>query len=163
VAAVKTLVGPLEPISRAAKAYPVHLLNYGETGLCLFAAAFLGKNDAIHMARMGMDITLVDINRERLEEMGELYECSYMIGDAWEFARWMVDDGAEWDVVSVDSFTGDATDRSIGTLDLWCSLARRLVTATVGKGQAWTAPEGWEGALFDRGGHLADWLVLTRG
>jgi hypothetical protein len=172
---MKVLEGPLEPISRAAKAYPVHLLNYGETGLCLFAAAFLGKNDAIHMARMGMRVTCVDTDAAKLGSMERHYpaDWTFIVGDAWDVAENALllcrDAGGfdsptpMYDVVSVDTFTGDATDRSIETLDLWCSLAHRLVTATVGKGQAWTAPDGWEGALFDRGGHLADWLVLTRG
>jgi hypothetical protein len=111
---------------------------------------------------MGMTVNCVDTNATALEQMQELYPSDWTFEhrDAWAYAR---DSLMMWDVVSVDTFTGDATDRSIETLDLWCSLARRLVTATVGKGQAWTAPDGWEGALFDRGGHLADWLVLTRG
>ena len=42
MAAVKVLEGPLDAVSRDAKAYPAHLLRESGEGLCLFAARFFG-------------------------------------------------------------------------------------------------------------------------
>jgi hypothetical protein len=164
VAAVKVLEAPLDVLSESASFYPSFVLRHGDTGLCLFAAAFLGINDAIHMARQEMSVTCVDINKERLMEMSALYEkCewSWHVDDAWEFAGAMRAEGAEWDVVSVDTFTGNATDRALQDLDLWCSLARRAVTATVCPGSEYVVPAGWESGVLERS-EIASWLVLTR-
>jgi hypothetical protein len=157
------LTSPLDAISRVARPYPADMLPKGGTGLCLFAAAFLGHNDAIHMARRDMHVTCVDVDSGRLNEMSRLYPANWhwYPMDAWEFAEQARRDGWTWDVVSVDTFTGDATDRSLGTLDLWCSLAARAVTVTLSTGQDYTYPDGWRPSLFRRS-DLADWLVLRR-
>ena len=58
----------------------------GGDGLCLFAARFYGVNDAIHMGRNEMDLTLVDTS-ERVIEMADIYGSARPYpGDAWEFA-----------------------------------------------------------------------------
>jgi hypothetical protein len=143
--------------------YPVHLLQPGDTALCLFAAAFLGINDVIHMARNEIQTTCVDIDGEKLNEMADLYphDWTFDLADAWQFAEDAAETGERWDVVSVDCYTGTATDRSLQTLDLWCSLSNRVVTATVARSQTYTVPEGWQDSLYPRS-PLADWLVLTR-
>ena len=157
-----TLSGPLSDVSKDARAYPVHLLRQGGSGLCLFAARFYGINDAIHMKRNEMSLTLVDV-APRVLEMRIMYECAAVQTDAWEFAEWSRDQGEQWDAVSVDTYTGDATTRSLGDLELWCSLARDVVTCTHVTGQPYTVPEGWRDWLFERnprGG--INWLVLER-
>ncbi len=113
---------PLDRISRNARAYPVHLLREGDTALCLFAAAFLGINDSIHMVRNDIETTCVDRDGDRLNQMADLYPSHWTFdqADAWEFAENAAELGETWDVVSVDSYTGDATDRSLSTLGLWC-------------------------------------------
>ena len=145
--------------------YPVELLPQGGTGLCLFAAAFLGENDAAHMRDAGMDVFLVDIDKERLVEMRKLYSDESMVAvcDAWEFAeKWArIFRPAGWDVVSVDNFTGEIEPRVLKSLPLWCSLARSLVTVTLGNGQRYEVPEGWNANTMRRS-PLASWLVLTR-
>jgi len=161
VAAVKVLEGRLEGISRNAGPYPAELLRDGGQGLCLFAARFYGANDAIHMARAGMELTLVDTS-ERVIEMADMYDMFAVQGDAWECAEEWRAQGEQWDAVSVDCYTGDANTRALGDLDLWCSLARELVTVTHVTGQTYTVPEGWNDELFvrkERGG--INWLVLT--
>ena len=131
----------------------------GGTGLCLFAARFFGVNDAVHMARNRMELTLVDIS-DRVLEMGEMYECSAHVGDAWEFAAQAE---VQWDAVSVDTYTGDAARRSLDSLELWCSLARDVVTATHVLGMPYTVPDGWSDSLFERNAkNGVNWLVLTR-
>jgi hypothetical protein len=85
VAAVKVLEGPLEAVSRVARPFPAWLLNGCETGLCLFAAAFLGHNDAIHFARAGIQTTCVDKDAARIEKMIDLYprDWEFLTTDAW--------------------------------------------------------------------------------
>jgi hypothetical protein len=163
VAAVKVLEAPLDVLSREARAYPAHLLRQSGEGLCLFAARFFGINDAIHMARSEMDITLVDTSA-RVWDMAVMYDgCVAHQTDAWEFADVAREAGDQWDAVSVDTYTGDATTRSLGNLQLWCMLARDVVTCTHVNGQEYEVPEGWADAMMERnprGG--VNWLVLTR-
>lgn len=160
------LEAPLDRISLEARPYPADMLEHCETGLLLFAAAFLGANDAIHFARKQLVCTCVDTNSERLARMEALYPSDWLFEaqDAWEFARDAADRGKTWDAVSVDTFTGTATIRSVETLDLWCSLANRCVTATIATGQAVTVPDGWRGFVFPREARseIASWLVLQR-
>ena len=141
--------------------YPAELLREGGTGLCLFAARFYGSNDAVHMARAGMELMLVDTNA-RVVEMADMYAAAYMQGDAWEFAH-RHSGVNQWDAVSVDTYTGDATTRSLANLELWCSLARDVVTLTHVRGQEYLVPDGWTDEFVirkERGG--VNWLVLTR-
>jgi hypothetical protein len=163
VGAVKVLEGPLDAVSRDARAYPAHLLRQGGEGLCLFAARFFGINDAVHMARAGMSLTLVD-TAPRVFEMADMYGCAAQQMDAWDFGEIARTAGDMWDAVSVDTYTGDATTRSLSTLELWCSLARDVVTCTHVRGQEYTVPDGWRDEGFfmrnPRGG--VHWLVLTR-
>lgn len=165
MAAVTVLAAPLDKVSLRARPYPADMLKANRTGLCLFAAAYLGHNDAIHMARKDMAVTCVDTDRARLSEMSSLYpaDWDFVCADAWEFAEQAARDWVEWDFVSVDTYTGDATDRSMASLELWCSLARRAVTATIAlaEGPGWSAPSGWRVSLFPRS-DLAAWLVLRR-
>lgn len=163
MAAVTVLAAPLDRISAQARPYPADMLPVGGTGLCLFAAAFLGVNDAIHMARKDMRVTCVDYDRFRLDKMAPLYpeDWRFVLEDAWIFASRASHFGQQWDVVSIDTFTGDATDRSLESLELWCSLARKAVTATTTRHQGLdvVAPTGWRSSLFPRS-NMADWLVL---
>lgn len=154
----------LEHVAQEARPYPTHLLEGCETGLVLFAAAFLGHNDAIHMAEAGMDVMCVDIDRERLLEMEMLYPArwSFSSADAWDYANLWSRKGWQWDAVSVDTFTGDAMRRSLDSLELWCSLARRLVTVTITDDVLEVEKvEGWTMSLYPRSDHVA-WLVLTK-
>ena len=155
------LDGRLGELSREARVYPAHLLREGGTGLCLFAARFYGVNDAIHMARASMVITLNDTS-DRVEEMAEIYdaECFY-IEDAWEMAEVWSSHGVQWDAVSCDTFTGDPMTRSLASLELWCSLARDVVTVTHTPHAPYVVPDGWKGWLFPRNDRV-NWLVLER-
>jgi len=160
---VRVLDAPLDEISRRARPYPAYLLPQGGTGLALFAAAFQGHNDAIHFARAEMTATCVDTDIDKLAKMATLYPNGwrFVISDAWEFATNAKADGDTWDVVSVDTFTGDATERSLTSLDLWCSLANLAVTATIEPGTPFWEPHGWTPQLFPRSDNVS-WLVLTR-
>lgn len=152
----------LEHVAQQARPYPAHLLEGCETGLCLFAAAYLGHNDAVHMAEAGMRVTCVDKDANRLYEMENLYPVNWTFraADAWEFASEEVE---TYDVVSVDTFTGDAETRSLGSLNLWCSLATKAVTVTITTAKTYLVrtPEGWKSSLYPRAASVY-WLVLER-
>ena len=153
----------LEHVAMQARPYPVHLLKGCETGLVLFAAAFLGHNDAIHFAEAGMTCECVDVDGDRLDEMRELYpdDWAFYEADAWTYAQAAQREELTWDVISADTFTGSVMRRSLDSLELWTSLARRVVTATYTAGEAYEVPKGWQGELFHRAA-LVYWLVLTR-
>ena len=160
---MKVLGPPLDEVSRNASVFPAYLLRHGDTGLCLFSAAFLGRNDAIHMARQEMVVTCVDIDTARLAQMSAMYppDWSFVPGDAWGFALAAEERGDMWDVVSVDTFTGNATERGLASLELWCSLATRVMAATVCPGSEYVVPDGWKQSVLPRS-EIASWLILER-
>jgi hypothetical protein len=165
MAAVRQLDERLQRINEQARPYPAHLLPEGGTALCLFSAAFLGHNDAIHMARKGMLTTCIDTNGPMLREMERLYPPSwtFLNADAWDFALEAVHHSDVWDAVSVDTYTGDAETRSLMSLPLWCAIAAQIVTVTVTAG-TWDeqlVPSGWNDDLYERSSRV-NWLVLTR-
>jgi hypothetical protein len=141
------LEGRLGELSAEARVYPAHLLRDGGEGLCLFAARFYGVNDAIHMARCQMALDLVDTS-PRVWELEEIYGPNVMVheGDAWAYAEEWAADERQWDAVSAE---------------LWCSLARDVVTVTHTPGAPYEVPDGWRDELFPRNDRV-NWLVLTR-
>lgn len=153
----------LTHVAQEARPYPTYLLEGAHSGLCLFSAAFYGHNEAIHFALEGLHTTCVDIDGEKLEAMADLYpkEWLFICRDAWDFAEKHAADGDRWDIVSVDTFRGNATERSLKSLDLWCSLANKAVVATLELGQTYETPEGWTAHTFQRNSEVF-WLVLTR-
>jgi hypothetical protein len=152
----------LEHVAQQARPYPTHVLEGCETGLVLFAAAFLGHNDAIHFAEAGIRTLCVDVDEERLREMEQLYpaDWGFHANDAWEFAR-AVEGYPVADVVSADPFTGDMMARVLSSLELWCSLARKAVVVgiTLDLTSAYATPTGWNASLFHRANDVY-WLVL---
>jgi hypothetical protein len=164
----KTSYPTLEDVAAHARPYPVVELDSCETGLVLFAAAYLGHNDAVHFAEAGIRTTCVDRDSARLAGMRQLYpdDWSFVAADAWTFAEAALELETTYDAVSVDTFTGDSELRSLSSLELWTSIARRVVTATYSAGYGQRAepldvPAGWERSLFERAPG-AYWLVLTR-
>lgn len=153
----------LEHVATEARPYPTYLLEHAETGLCLFAAAFMGHNEAIHFALEEVQTTCVDIDQEKLHVMTDLYpeDWTFLCCDAWDFAEAHAEKGKRWDVVSVDTFRGNATERSLVSLELWCSIADKAVVATLEDGQTYKVPEGWTAQHFRRNSEVF-WLVLTR-
>lgn len=155
---------PLAEISARARPYPAHMLPAGGTALALFAAAYLGHNDAIHFARKDMVATCVDVDAERLAEMSMVYpdDWTFVDADAWDFARVAQIAEMRWDAVSVDTFIGDATDRSLKSLELWCTLANKIVTVTLpADNVCGYSTDGFTASVYPRS-DLANWLVLTR-
>jgi hypothetical protein len=150
-------------ISRQARPYPSYLLPEDGQGLLLFAAGFLGWNDAVHFVRAGMTATCVDTNEEKLREMSAIYPLgwAFRAEDAWEFAEHHREHGIMYDAVSVDPFFEDLAVRTWESLELWLSLARELVTLTVHADTELEIPQGWKSSYFPRGSNVG-WLVMQR-
>lgn len=156
----------LEHVAMDAAEYPAEILEGASSGLILFAAAFLGRNDAVHFAEAGVpNVTLVDVDEERLAEMRALYRDDswrWLGGfDAWEVARAAREEGVKYDVVSVDTFTGDAEERSLASLNLWTAIAGRVVTVTASWDSGYRIPSGWRSSVLWRSARVY-WLVLER-
>lgn len=153
----------LEDVAVEARPYPTYLLENAQTGLCLFSAAFMGHNEAIHFALEDVQTTCVDIDQEKLHNMAALYpdNWDFLCDDAWKFAEAAYALGERWDVVSVDTFRGNATEKSLTSLELWCSLANHAVLCTLEVGQSYNIPKGWTAQHFKRNSEVL-WLVLTR-
>jgi hypothetical protein len=153
----------LTHVAQEARPYPTYLLENAETGLCLFSAAFLGHNEAVHFALEEVHTTCVDIDQEKLHAMVALYpeDWRFVCEDAWEFAEKAALREETWDVVSVDTFRGNATERSLADLGVWCDIAAKAVVATLEEGQTYDVPEGWTAQHFRRNSEVF-WLVLSR-
>jgi hypothetical protein len=154
----------IEEVRADAGAYPTHLLEGCSSALVLFAAAFQGRNDAIHMLDADIfDVTCVDSDEDALLRMSKLYPqvWDFRCEDAFKLAT-EADGLLSWDVVSVDTFTGKATALALALLDRWCFLARKLVTCTCTRQDfgEFRTPEGWTAKLHHRSGDVY-WLVLV--
>lgn len=125
----------------AGESFPQYLLVGCETALVLFAAGFLGKQDAFWIAEAGLTATCIDSDAERLGEMMPLYpyRWAFLHDDAFDYAT---DTRRKWDVVTVDCPSG-AFARCSGMVDVWCSRARVAVVLGTGFRTIVTAPEGW--------------------
>jgi hypothetical protein len=152
-----------DALNRAAQPYPSFLLPTDGTALSLFAAGFWGWNDGIHLIRAGLMVDFVDTDKNKLLEMATLMPGGHVfhVEDAWAFASTAAIDGREWDVVSVDPFMGDAAKRSLDTLYLWLTVARKMVTLTVKSTVTVPEHKGWTSSLFPRN-HRVSWLVMRR-
>lgn len=153
----------LTEVATEARPYPTEVLEGCETGLCLFSAAFLGHNEAIHFALAEVRTTCVDIDSGKLAEIERLYpsDWEFVHADAWKFAEDAADAERTWDVVSVDTFRGNATEKSLVTIPLWCSIANKAVVMTLEKGQDYDVPMRWRAELLARNSEVY-WLILTR-
>jgi hypothetical protein len=150
-------------VATEARPYPTYLLENASSGLCLFSAAFMGHNEAIHFVLEEVQTTCVDIDQEKLHAMAALYpdDWEFVCRDAWEFADAAHSVGMTWDVVSVDTFRGNATEKSLDDLDVWCAIANQAVIATLADDVPYDVPDGWTESRFQRNSEV-DWLVLQR-
>ena len=103
----------LEQIVDNPNSFPRDLLVGANTGLCVFAAEWHGKQDAQWLAKAGMTATCVDLNRTRLDEMERIYPQGWKFEeqDAFGFVDMSLRNWLKWDVVTADPFTGGTMDR----------------------------------------------------
>jgi hypothetical protein len=120
--------------------FPANALRGADDALILFAAAFLGCQDAAWAAQAHLQGTCVDTDTFKLEEMRPEYPegWEFVTADVFEFVKTT---GRTWDVVTADPWTnmmGLVAD-IVGRL---CQLARRAVIVGSGRPRL-TAPDGW--------------------
>jgi len=108
----------------------------------LFAAAFLGRQDAFWIAEAGLHGTCVDLDGRKLREMRKLYPRDWSFVEAEVFEYVSVTDKF-WDVVSVDCPSG-AFARCADLLHAWCNLAERLVILGTSPSLKLDVPSGWD-------------------
>jgi len=145
--------------------YPRHVLQGCETALVVFAAAFMGRQDAVWVAEAGLTATCVDHDARLLRRMERMYPAGweFVCGDAYEFAE---ESGGQWDVVSVDCPTGQF-ERCAALLPTWCDLARRAVVLGTGpEGAGLVPPGGWVLTEWLRRSDFVEggvyWAVIAR-
>ena len=139
-----------------------------ETALCLFSAQWLGMQDAYWVAKAGLEGTCVDLQEDKLGQMRELYPegWEFVTADVYDFAEESLAEGRQWDVVTLDPWTGQF-DKCANLIRTWTALARQMVILGHGNYRlsAPEAPEGWtlvetiRRSDFKGGIH---WLVFTR-
>lgn len=125
----------------AGASYPGALLRGREDALVLFAAAWLGRQDAFWVAEAGLVGTCVDRDGELLAEMEWVYPSGWRFveGDCYEFAE-KTDE--QWDVVSLDC-PSDQFQLCADNLQLWCDISRFAVILGTGVGTKVEEPDGW--------------------
>ena len=109
-----------------------------------FCAAFLGRQDCAWVEEAGLTATCVDTDAERLVEMASIYpeEWSFVCDDVYRYASRVYAFGYQFDLVSLDPPTNQF-ERCADKVELWCSLARRVVVLGIGAAPRSPHPEGW--------------------
>lgn len=124
------------------RAYPRGILAGCVDALVLFAAGFLGKQDAFWIADAGLDAVCVDARLKPLHEMAAVYpaDWQFVAGDVYELAAFGALPTA--DLVSIDCPSGHF-DRCADMVDVWCGLARRCVVLGTSADTELDPPDGW--------------------
>ena len=122
--------------------YPRELLAECGDALVLFAAGFLGRQDAFWIAEAGLAAICVDVRLNLLHEMAAVYppDWQFVVGDVYELA--VFDALASADLVSIDCPSGHF-EQCAGMVDRWCALARRYVVLGTGEHTPLDVPAGW--------------------
>jgi hypothetical protein len=140
--------------------YPTEVLEGCESALVLFAAAFLGRQDACWVEEAGLVATCVDSDDRRLQEMLRLYpeDWTFVRDDAFSF---VTRTARMWDVVSVDCPSG-AFERCAAHVTQWCQVARRAAIIGTAPGERLAQPPGWRVTRRIRRSSIAYWTVMER-
>lgn len=123
------------------QAYPREILSECRDALVLFAAGFLGRQDAFWIADAGLNAVCVDYRHEALADMQELYpaEWVFLQADIYRQPRhWET----EADLVSVDCPSGHF-ERCADLVGLWTQMARKYVVLGTGADVEIEVPAGW--------------------
>lgn len=128
----------------AGSVFPGSVLEGSETALCLFSAAWHGRQDAYWVARRGLTATCVDLDARRLEEMREIYppDWEFVHADAFEYVRERVMYADRVDAVILDPYTVHFA-ACAAYLPEWCDAANNVVILGM-DGRELEPPPGWE-------------------
>jgi hypothetical protein len=124
-------------------AFPLHVLDGIESAACFYCAAFLGRQDVIHVvdAPKLRELFLVDLDFDRLELMRERYRfeiaaaLSTYCGDAFETAARIREMGKQVDLLTIDPWCGPDMDAVLARLPEFAALAKKWLV--VGCCQKW--------------------------
>lgn len=108
--------------------FPVRVLAGAGSAACFFCAAYLGRQDAIHVHDAAVrDVYLCDLDAEKVAAMRAIYPAAWRfeLGDAYRLAERLLRRGAQFDVVIADAWAGHADRLLTKTFPLWYGLARR--------------------------------------
>jgi len=124
------------------RTYPRRILRDCGDALVLFAAGFLGRQDAVWIADAGLTAVCVDIRMKPLHEMAAVYpaDWQFVVGDVYELAAFNA--LAKADLVSIDCPSGHF-DRCADMVSMWCALARRYVVLGTSADIELDLPDGW--------------------
>ncbi len=147
--------------------FPKHLLRGSKTALLLYAAGFHGRQDGVFVAEAGVQATCVDIDRQKLSEMEQVYpgDWDFIVDDALHYARsaW-----TNFSFVSVDC-PSDKSDMCYRELHTFLTIAARALILTVHEEmeeKSWRHPEipGWRSTTLRRSWYRGGtyWLCLER-
>lgn len=123
--------------------FPLELLQPGDTALVLFAAGFMGVQDAHWIREAGMTATCIDDDPTKLAQMAPLYPDTweFLLADAYSFA--LTETTRQWDVVTLDPWTNQM-DKCASFISEWCRMARKAVVIGTGIATYVEAPAGWK-------------------
>lgn len=126
----------------AGAAFPGALLRGRKDALVLFAAGFLGKQDALWVAEAGLTATCVDTDAKLLRTMEGMYPSGweFVEADAYTFAETT---DRQWDVVSLDC-PSNQFQRCADHAPTWCRIAKHAVILGTGLHTLVKAPAGWK-------------------
>lgn len=124
--------------------FPLELLNADDTALVVFAAGFMGVQDAYWIRQAGMVATCMDDDPVKLAEMAPLYPATweFILADAYSYALTETT-RRQWDVVTLDPWTNNM-DKCASFIREWCRMAHKAVVIGTGVSTYVEAPDGWE-------------------
>lgn len=113
-------------------AFPTERLAGLRTAGAFFCAAFLGRQDVIHLSDAGLNVEAFDTDAPLVAKMEAIYpgQVHVHVADAFAVAANYARIGIKYDVVTVDPWTNMVT-QALDVLPTWCALARRLVLVNV--------------------------------
>jgi hypothetical protein len=145
--------------------FPRQVLSDSSTALCLFSAAWHGRQDAYWVAKRGLRATCVDLDAGRLDEMRNLYpsDWEFIQHDAFDFPAMHCERVAtrDWDAVVLDPYTNHF-DRAAEYLPVWCAVANNVVILGM-DGRDLEVPHGWQIVQRRKRSHYNGgvwWVVL---
>lgn len=111
--------------------FPVERLAGRHHAAAFYCAAFLGRQDVVHLHGAGLYVVAVDTDVGRLAEMRATYEdhdgpgrLSWCSSDAVVAARVFREERESFDVVTLDPFTGSEMERAWSRLDAFAAIVR---------------------------------------
>lgn len=136
--------------------FPVERLAGMKTAAAFYAAAFLGRQDVIHLTDAGLRVVAIDVDAGKLAEMQRIYGprpgFDGQLVDAFVAARSEARMERRHDVVTVDAWTQDIP-AVMEQLGVFAAICDRLLVAGVSR--AWMEARG----LSYSAGDLQLWTV----